>query len=139
MSGIELRQGVEFVVDCPPDLFVRTNRDLLEHALLNLVSNAARHTERGRISIGARVMDDGLVSIEIDDTGSGIPREELTRLFDRFYRGPGEQRGAGFGLGLPITKEAVDAIGGRIEVDSVPGTGTTVRVVLPAAEVPVPA
>jgi signal transduction histidine kinase len=84
-------------------------------------------------------MDDGLVSIEVDDTGSGIPREELTRLFDRFYRGPGEQRGAGFGLGLPITKEAVDAIGGQVEIDSVPGRGTTVRVVLPAAEVPVPA
>jgi signal transduction histidine kinase len=139
IGGIELRQGVEFVVDCPPDLVVRTNRDLLEHALLNLVSNAVRHTERGRISIDARAVEDGLVSIEIDDTGSGIPREELTRLFDRFYRGPGEQRGAGFGLGLPITKEAVDAIGGRVEIDSVPGRGTTVRVVLPSANVPVPA
>jgi PAS domain S-box-containing protein len=139
IDGIELMQGVEFVVDCPPDLFVRTNRDLLEHALLNLISNAAHHTERGRISIGARVMDNGLVSIEIDDTGSGIPPEELARLFDRFYRGPGAQRGAGFGLGLPITKEAVDAIDGRIEVDSVPGRGTTVRVVLPAAQAPVPA
>jgi PAS domain S-box-containing protein len=139
IEGVELNQGVEFVVDCQADLAVRTSRDLLEHALLNLVSNAARHTDRGRVSIGACVMDDGLVSIEVDDTGSGIPREELTRLFDRFYRGPGAQRGAGFGLGLPITKEAVDAIGGRIEVDSVPGTGTTVRVVLPAAEIPVPA
>jgi PAS domain S-box-containing protein len=139
IGGIELRQGVEFVVDCPPDLVVRTNRDLLEHALLNLVSNAVRHTERGRISIDACAVEDGLVSIEIDDTGSGIPREELTRLFDRFYRGPGEQRGAGFGLGLPITKEAVDAIGGRVEIDSVPGRGTTVRVVLPSANVPVPA
>ena len=139
IGGVELSPGVEFVVDCPPELVVRTNRDLLEHALLNLVSNAARHTERGRISIGARVVDDRLVSIEVDDTGSGIPREELARLFDRFYRGPGEQRGAGFGLGLPITKEAVDAIGGRVEIDSVPGVGTTVRVVLPAADVPVPA
>jgi len=139
IEGIELSQDVEFVVDCSPHLFVRTNRDLLEHALLNLVSNAARHTERGRISIGAGVAEDGHVSIEVDDTGPGIPRDELTRLFDRFYRGPGEQRGAGFGLGLPITKEAVDAIGGQIEIDSVPGTGTTVRVVLPAAAVPVPA
>jgi signal transduction histidine kinase len=139
IEGIELSQDVEFVVDCSPHLFVRTNRDLLEHALLNLVSNAAHHTERGRISIGAGVADDGHVSIEVDDTGSGIPRDELTRLFDRFYRGPGEQRGAGFGLGLPITKEAVDAIGGQIEIESVPGTGTTVRVVLPAADVAVPA
>jgi PAS domain S-box-containing protein len=139
IEGVELNQGVEFVVDCHADLAVRTNRDLLEHALLNLVSNAARHTDRGRVSIGACVMDDGLVAIEVDDTGSGIPREELTRLFDRFYRGPGEQRGAGFGLGLPITKEAVDAIGGRVEIESVPGMGTTVRIVLPAADVPVPA
>ena len=137
--GVELSQGVEFVVDCSPDLVVRTNRDLLEHALLNIISNAAHHTERGRVSIGAGTMDDGVVSIEIDDTGSGIPREELTRLFDRFYRGPGEQRGAGFGLGLPITKEAIDAIGGRVEIDSVPGTGTTVRVVLATVDVPVPA
>jgi PAS domain S-box-containing protein len=139
IEGVELNQGVEFVVSCPPDLAVRTNRDLLEHALLNLVNNAARHTERGQVSIRAYVMDDGLLSIEVDDTGSGIPREELTRLFDRFYRGPGEQRGAGFGLGLPITKEAVDAIGGRVEIESVPGTGTTARVMLPAADVPVPA
>jgi signal transduction histidine kinase len=139
IGGIELGRGVEFAVDCSPDLFVRTNRDLLEHALLNLVSNAARHTERGRISIGAHVVDDGFVSIEVDDTGYGISHEEVTRLFDRFYRGPGEQRGAGFGLGLPITKEAVEALGGRVEIESVPGTGTTARVVLPSPNVPVPA
>jgi PAS domain S-box-containing protein len=139
IEGVELNQGVKFVVDCQADLAVRTSRDLLEHALLNLVSNAAHHTNRGRVSISACVMDDGLVAIEVDDTGSGIPREELTQLFDRFYRGPGEQRGAGFGLGLPITKEAVDAIGGRVEIESVPGTGTTVRIVLPTADVPVPA
>ena len=138
-GGVELQQGVEFEVHCPSDLVIRTNRDLLEHALINLVSNAARHTEDGRISIGAYLMDDGLVSIEVDDTGSGIPREELSRLFDRFYRGPGEQRGAGFGLGLPITKEAVDAIGGRVEIESVLGSGTTARVVLPTANVGVPA
>jgi len=75
--------------------------------------------------------------IEVSDTGSGIPPEELGRLFDRFYRGPTEEGRAGFGLGLPITKEAVEAIGGRVEIDSNLGEGTTARIVLPPADVPV--
>ena len=138
-EGIELKQGVELVVACPPNLSVRTNRDLLEHALRNLVSNAARSTDHGRVALSACVTGDGSVSIEIADTGFGIAPEELPRLFDRFYRGPNAEPGAGFGLGLPITKEAVDAIGGRVEIESVAGSGTTARVVLPSADVPVPA
>ena len=77
--------------------------------------------------------------IEVSDTGSGIPRDELGRLFDRFYRGSGEKGRAGFGLGLPIAKEAVEALGGRVEIDSVPGEGTTARIVLPCADIPVSA
>jgi signal transduction histidine kinase len=76
------------------------------------------------------------VTIEVSDTGSGIAPSELSRLFDRFYRGPEEQRRSGFGLGLPITKEAVEAVGGRVEIDSVHGEGTTARVVLPCTEDP---
>ena len=127
------------MLDCPPDLVARSNRDLLEHALLNLASNAARHTDRGRIRISASVVSDGSTTIEVNDTGPGIPRDELSRLFDRFYRGSGEEGRAGFGLGLPITKEAVEALGGRVEIDSVPGEGTTARIVLPCADIPVSA
>jgi signal transduction histidine kinase len=79
------------------------------------------------------------MTIEVSDTGSGIPHDELSRLFDRFYRGPNEEGRAGFGLGLPITKEAVEALGGQVEIDSVPGEGTTARIVLPCADIPVPA
>ena len=61
----------------------------------------------------------------------GIPTEELNRLFDRFYRGSGGKGRAGFGLGLPIVKEAVEAIDGRIEIESIAGKGTTARIVLP--------
>ena len=139
VGGLELKPGVELVIDCPPDLYARSNRDLLEHALLNLATNAVRHTARGRIQIRASVEDDRTVMIEVSDTGSGIPPEELDRLFDRFYRGPREEGRAGFGLGLPITKEAVEAIGGRVEIDSVAGEGTTARVALPRAEVKIPA
>jgi signal transduction histidine kinase len=113
---------------------VHSNRDLLEHALLNLVGNAARHTDRGRICVKARIDPIGALTIDVSDTGSGIPSEELGRLFDRFYRGPGEAGRTGFGLGLPIVKEAVQAIGGRVEIESVVGTGTTARIVLPVTD-----
>jgi PAS domain S-box-containing protein len=137
VDGLELRPGVGLAVDCPRDLVVGTNRDLLEHALVNLVGNAARHTERGRIDVGARAGEDGSVTITIADTGCGIAPDELGRLFERFYRGPREEARAGFGLGLPITKEAVEAIGGRVEIESTLGAGTTARVVLPTgARVP---
>jgi two-component system sensor histidine kinase ResE len=139
VGGLELKEGVELVLDCPPDLVARSNRDLLEHALLNLATNAARHTDGGRICISASVVSDGSMTIEVSDTGSGIPHDELSRLFDRFYRGPNEEGRAGFGLGLPITKEAVEALGGQVEIDSVPGEGTTARIVLPCADIPVPA
>jgi signal transduction histidine kinase len=139
VRGLELKRGVDLVLDCPPELLVRSNRDLLEHALLNLVSNAVRHTDRGRVRVSASATDDGTVTIEVGDTGSGIASDELARLFDRFYRGTGEEGRAGFGLGLPITKEAAEAVGGRVEIDSVLGQGTNARVVLPGAGIPVPA
>jgi signal transduction histidine kinase len=87
--------------------------------------------------VGARAGEDGSVTITIADTGCGIAPDELGRLFERFYRGPREEARAGFGLGLPITKEAVEAIGGRVEIESTLGAGTTARVVLPTgARVP---
>jgi PAS domain S-box-containing protein len=129
---LELDEGVELELDCPPDLSVWSNRDLLEHVLTNLASNAARHTHHGRIRVSAHVEDESL-TIECKDTGIGIEPEELGRLFDRFYRGPTEAKRSGFGLGLPIAKDATAALGGRIEIDSVVGAGTTARIVLPAA------
>ncbi len=135
-DGLELHPGVALEVDCPADLVVCSNGDLLEHALLNLVSNAARHTRRGRIRVSACLEVAGPVTIAVSDTGPGIPPDQLGRLFDRFYRGPGEDGQAGFGLGLPITKEAVEAMGGRVEVESAPGAGTTVGILLPDAAVP---
>jgi signal transduction histidine kinase len=136
VGGLEVRRGVGVVVECPSDLAVSGNHDLLEHALLNLLTNATRHTERGQIRVAAGIDDQGAVIIKVVDPGTGIPTDELGLLFDRFYRGSGEKPGIGFGLGLPITKEAVEAMGGRVEIESLLGSGTTVRVVLPCAHVP---
>jgi signal transduction histidine kinase len=135
--GVELNPEVELELDCPPEIVAWTNRELLEHALVNLAGNAARHTDRGRIRFGASVDDAGALTIEVEDTGAGIAPGEIDRLFDRFYRGPTEERRSGFGLGLPITKDAVEALGGRIEIESVLGSGTTARILLPNAGAPV--
>jgi PAS domain S-box-containing protein len=132
-SGLAVHDGVELAVDCDDDLVVWSNRDLLEHALVNLASNAARHTAAGSIHVHVTREDAGSVTIELEDTGAGIRPEELDRLFDRFYRGPTEEKRSGFGLGLPIVKESVEALGGQIVIESAVGVGTTARIVLPAA------
>jgi signal transduction histidine kinase len=85
------------------------------------------------VRFGARLDGAAVLTIEVEDTGAGIAATELDRLFDRFYRGPTEERRSGFGLGLPITKEAVEALGGRVEVESELGSGTTARILLPNA------
>lgn len=135
---IKMNPDVELIVDCPRDLLVRSNRDLLEHVVLNLVSNAARHTSRGSIRVTGRAEDPVSIVIEVVDTGAGIASQDLARIYDRFYRGPGDDGRVGFGLGLPIAREAVRAIGGSLEIESVLGSGTTARVVLPGTPVPAP-
>lgn len=133
VSEIEVSPEVELMLDCPPDLIAHSNHDLLEHVVLNLVSNAARHTRSGWIRISARVEDRGSVVIEVVDTGAGIAPDDLTRIFDRFYRGARGDGRLGFGLGLPIAREAARAIGGLLEIQSVLGAGTTARIALPGA------
>ena len=128
-------EEVEVEVVCPPGLLVHAERDLVDQVFSNLAANAAKHTKRGRITITARALDDERVSIELVDTGSGIRQEEQPRIFDRFYRG--QTRDAnGFGLGLAIVGQAVDALNGTIEVHSEAGEGTRAAVTLPLARRP---
>ena len=123
-------EGVTVHVQCAPELAALANRDLAEQALFNLAANAVRHTDAGAIVLAARRADARQVDIEVRDTGRGIEPDEQERVFDRFYSGSE----GGFGLGLPIVREAVAALGGTVELQSVPGRGTTARVRLPAAE-----
>jgi signal transduction histidine kinase/HAMP domain-containing protein len=116
-------------VNCPPGLQVLAEQDLVEQAVSNLVANAVEHTAEGKITLSAHRLSDGGVSLEVADTGQGIPQERQDRIFDRFYR-PGGRDPRNFGLGLAIVRDAVAALGGRIELDSAPGRGTTVRIVL---------
>lgn len=102
---------------------VEADREWLEQALLILLSNAVKHSEPdGRVRL---LLDGGRVAVQ--DEGPGISEEDLPHVFERFYRGsPG-----GFGLGLPICKELIERMGGKISLKSEEGAGTRVEVRLP--------
>ena len=109
--------------------------DALERLLLNLLDNAVKYNRPGG-TVALDVRRDGdQVVIEVRDSGIGIPAEHLPRIFERFYRvdRARSREGGGTGLGLAIVKHVAQLHGGRVEVDSEPGKGSTFRVLLPAA------
>ncbi len=120
--------------ECEPELRVSMNRQLLEQALVNLIENAIKYSPPGSDVhvLGARV--DGDVTISVVDRGEGIEPQHLTRIFERFYRvDKGRSRQVGStGLGLSIVRHICQAHGGRVEVQSAPGRGSTFQMILPA-------
>ena len=110
------------------------DRFKLEQVLINLIDNAVKYTEHGSVEISLGRQDGG-VRIAVADTGIGIPREHLTRIFERFYvvDKSRSRRVGGTGLGLSIAKHIVLSHNGAIDVTSAPGAGTTFSVVLPSA------
>jgi signal transduction histidine kinase len=113
-------------------LEVEGDRRLLEQVLANLLSNAYRHTPSGTsIAVSGWFVGND-VRLAVHDTGPGIPPDQLEAIFQRFYRSPGSRR-EGIGLGLAITRDAVEAQGGRVWAESVLGQGTTFFVSLPRA------
>ncbi|HEX2222254.1 MAG TPA: HAMP domain-containing sensor histidine kinase [Candidatus Limnocylindria bacterium] len=116
-------------------VMLRFDRERMVQLLNNLVGNALKFTQRGgTVSVRLSEAADE-VTMEVVDTGAGIPPEELPRIFERFYRGTntGEARASGSGLGLAISRSIVEMHGGTIEVRSVVGEGSIFRVGLPRA------
>ena len=129
-AEVRPRDGVEMKLECAPGLTAVGNRELLEQALLNIVGNAGKYVERGAIALVA-CRDDGGVVVEVADTGPGMSVEDRERALERFYRGQ-DGTAEGFGLGLAIAAQAVESVGGAIEIQSEPSLGTIVRVRLTA-------
>jgi signal transduction histidine kinase len=124
------RIETDIAPDLPP---VLADHDRLERILLNLLSNALKYSPRDTpVRLRARRVADR-IAISVIDQGRGIAPEDLPHLFARFYRGKGERRTEGIGLGLYITKLLVEAHGGHISVESAPGHGSTFTVTLPIA------
>ena len=135
-AGLQVGDDVVVEVSCPDDLAALSDPDLVEQTVVNLAANAAKHTDSGSIVLAAREGHGRRVVIEIRDTGSGIPSRERERVFDRFFRGDAGEAGdgEGFGLGLAIVRQSVRALGGKVSVRSRAGVGTSVEVMLPAAD-----
>jgi two-component system phosphate regulon sensor histidine kinase PhoR len=126
------RAGLSLEVASGPALEVRADRRRLEQVLANLLDNAVKYTERGAVQV-ALGADDDVAWVEVRDSGPGIPREEQTRVFERFYRvdkARSREKG-GTGLGLSIVKHIVQLHGGEVSVRSEPGQGSTFRFEIP--------
>jgi two-component system, OmpR family, phosphate regulon sensor histidine kinase PhoR len=125
-----------FGIDLPGDLpEIVADRDRLAQVLTNLLDNAVKFTpEGGHVTLSAR-SEDGRVVLSVSDNGVGIPPADLPRVFERFYRvgRSRDRREGGTGLGLAIAKHLTQTMGGTIEVESVVGSGTVFRVILPTA------
>ena len=134
---LEVAETLRARTDVPIEVVCNGNavlaeRDLLERALSNLVANAVAHTRRGSIVLTVDPLNGGRIGIEVRDTGCGMPPAERARVFERFYR-VGARGDEGFGLGLAIVQEIMRVLDGSVEIESEPGVGTAVRLVLPEA------
>ena len=117
-------------INVAEDMFCRSDAFRIKQIVNNLVSNAIKYTDEGEVRVGINVQN-GTMMLSVKDTGSGMTPEELQSVFNAFTRLPGAQGKEGVGLGLTITREIVTLLGGRINVVSTKGKGTTFRVCLP--------
>jgi signal transduction histidine kinase len=125
-AGIVLK--VATASDLPP---LPLDGGRIRQVLSNLLANALRYTpEGGRVTVSCQQSGESVL-LEVQDSGPGIPAEELPYIFDRFHKSTDE---GGMGLGLAIARHLVEAHGGRIHAESQPGQGTTMRVELPVED-----
>lgn len=123
-----------------PDTNIRANEEMLAHVWINIIGNAVKFSNEGGVLRVSCALRENNVRVEISDNGLGMDEETRKRIFEKFYQG--ETTGsaqpshstAGNGLGLPLARRIVELSGGRIDVESQPGKGSTFTVILPAAE-----
>ena len=132
----EKAKAKEIMIDfvCPEDISARLDSRLMAQAMVNLLDNAINYSsEKSDVKISVSLKDNEIM-ISVQDHGIGIPKENLSRLFERFYRvdKARSRELGGTGLGLAIVKHIVHAHGGRISVDSIIGKGSTFTLHLPA-------
>ncbi|MBZ5712906.1 ATP-binding response regulator [Nannocystis pusilla] len=116
------------------DVLLETDRGKLAQVVRNLVSNALKFTERGVVRVRAELdRDEDTVRITVTDSGIGIAEADLERIFEEFVQidSPQQRRFKGTGLGLPLSRRLVEALGGELAVTSEPGVGSTFTVTIP--------
>jgi signal transduction histidine kinase len=134
VSGQVKGKPIEVLQSVPPDANVYADRDRVRQILANLLSNAIKFTERGQVEIKLRGQSDGVVAIDVSDSGVGIPTEEQAIIFEPFRRGSQAGMVGGVGIGLALSRQLAEAMGGTVGVSSRVGHGSTFSVTLPATE-----
>lgn len=138
-GAFESNPQLKLVTDVEDDLpELILDRDKMLQTLLNLLTNAAKFTPAGTVTLRVLNKDDGIVRFEVEDTGPGIPSDELERIFEVFHQasdiGPADNKPRGAGLGLAICREIVNYHRGSIWAESEPGRGATFIVELPVPQ-----
>jgi two-component system sensor histidine kinase KdpD len=124
-------KGREVAASIPSDLpIVPFDAILIEQVLINLIENATKYSPAGSPIEVAAIARDGEIEVSVSDRGRGVSRDDVERVFEKFYRAR-EGEGGGVGLGLTICRGIVSAQGGRIWVDARPGGGSSFRFTLP--------
>ncbi len=125
-------KGLALHIELPsPTPTLASDRTRVKQILLNLLSNAVKFTESGSITMRVRTPSIGMVAIEVEDSGPGIPAWELERIFGEFVQLPQHERASGTGLGLAISRRLAGALGGTLTATSEVGRGSTFKLVLP--------
>ena len=136
-----LGEQVSLVWDYPSDLPpVQGDRRKLRQILENLINNAIKFTDEGTITVSVRYLPTKkTLELKVADTGSGIPQEQISKIFDRFRQGSGTSTSAphaGMGLGLYVVKKYLELLGGKIHVESRVGGGSVFALQIPAPMIP---
>ena len=128
--------GIRLGVDVDPDgRWVRADEPRFQEIIWNLVDNAVKYSAGGgSVTIASSAAENGMVRIEVSDSGAGIAPERIPDLFSPFHRTTGPRGAKGTGLGLYIVKVLAEMHGGSVSVSTAPGQGATFCVTLPAAK-----
>lgn len=133
VHNLKMRYGIELKIERPDkEVWTMTDKNRVTQVLFNFLSNAIKNTDEGSITLGMTA-DDEWLKLYVKDTGHGIPSDKLPKIFTHFEKV--NEFAQGTGLGLPICKSIIDRLGGRIEVESELGKGSTFSFYLPFYDV----
>jgi hypothetical protein len=140
MSVLAAKKGLDFRVEVDPDLPSELYGDVnrLQQILINLEGNAIKFTKTGEVSVSLKRPAPAFWSIEVRDTGAGIPMDEQQNIFEPFRQVSNSitRENRGSGLGLAITKQLVELMGGEISLESQVGRGSLFTITLPITNAP---
>jgi len=129
-------KNIVMAIECPEGLYMFVDRNRLRQVIANLLDNALKYSRAGGDVKLAAAYQGSEIVITITDSGIGIEREDLARIWDRFYRGDKSRTQRGLGLGLSLVKAMIEAHKGKIEVSSEPGRGSCFLISLPFDHTP---